>query len=109
MPTTEESVRAASFPESQGVVTEPEAPPAPPHIRSHHTLIVMILTFGVPAYHASLATVARDNMLGKHPILSRCKIKHYLDLKAIFPALEAVRDFDTVLFAYVIYHCANGG
>ena len=33
--------------------------------------------------------------------------KYCLDLKAIVPVWEAVRHFDTILLAYVIYHFAD--
>ncbi|KAF8691930.1 hypothetical protein AX14_002703 [Amanita brunnescens Koide BX004] len=54
----------------------------------------MTFTFGIPAYHASIAIIARDTTM--------------LDLKAIVPAWEAVRHFDTILLAYVIYLFADG-
>ena len=74
MPTTDSvDGRTASF-ESQD---EPAAPPALPHsIRNHLWTLVtlavttMTFTFGIPAYHASIAIIARDTtMLGESPYL----------------------------------------
>lgn len=72
----------------------------------------MIVTLGIPVYHASLATIPWDtSMLGEGVIscVSSKFIKYYLDLKAIVPAWEAVRHSDTVLLAYVICHLADCG
>ena len=113
MPTTDSiDSRTASLPESQG---ESEAPPAPLHIRNHHWTLVTLtvtmthFTLGIPAYHASLAIIASDtSMLGESTKFgSTSFFKYCLDLKAVVPVWEAVRHFDTILLAYVIYHFAD--
>ncbi|KAF8690285.1 hypothetical protein AX14_003022 [Amanita brunnescens Koide BX004] len=75
MPTTKD----ASLPEIQDVKTEPEAP-----LHWIWTLVAMIFTFGIPAFHASLATITSGTMI---------------DLKAVVPAWKGVRHLDTVLLA----------
>ncbi|KAF8651907.1 hypothetical protein AX14_008444 [Amanita brunnescens Koide BX004] len=87
MPTTKEPVhgRTFSLPDSHDVIAE--ASLAPLRIRDQHILVTIILTFGIPAHHASVATVAGGTMLV---------------LKALVPAWEAVRHFDTVLLAALV-------
>ena len=91
MPTTKEPVhgRTASLPDSHDVVAE--ASPAPLRIRNQHILVTIILTFGIPAHHASVATVAGGTMLGKSAIScpTNWLNKYYLVLKALVPAWEA--------------------
>jgi hypothetical protein len=105
MPTTGESFHDhnTSFPESQVVTTGPEAPPAPLHTSHQTSAVTTIFTFGIRAYHASLAAIARDTELGESTISCQCikSVKYYPDLKAAVPVWEAVRHFDTVLLAYV--------
>ena len=56
MPTTKD----ASLPEIQDVKTEPEAP-----LHWIWTLVAMIFTLGIPAFHASLATITSGTMIGE--------------------------------------------
>ncbi|KAF8692564.1 hypothetical protein AX14_002472, partial [Amanita brunnescens Koide BX004] len=77
----------ASLPDSQDVTTEPEVLPAPPHTNNQTLVTTIMFTFGIPAYHASLATIARDTMF---------------DLKALVPVWKAVRHFDCVLLAALV-------
>ncbi|KAF8701601.1 hypothetical protein AX14_000380 [Amanita brunnescens Koide BX004] len=89
MPTTGEFFHDhnTSFPESQVVTTGPEAPPAPLHTSHQTSVVTTIFTFGIRAYHASLAAIARDTEL---------------DLKAAVPVWEAVQHFDTILLATIV-------
>lgn len=100
----------ASLPDSQDVTTEPEVLPAPPHTNNQTLVTTIMFTFGIPAYHASLATIARDTMFGESTFSCMCNrfVTSCLDLKALVPVWKAVRHFDCVLLAYVVCHLADG-
>ena len=70
------------------------------------TFVTTIPTLGIPAFHASLTTRDTNLTLGDvHPVAYLARISSNcccLDLKAAIRIWEAVRNFDSILLAYVI-------